>query len=652
MNASAATELDVTEEDLIKCERAIIEDFKFAYFHPKIGHNDYAYIRNIYGRTVEDCCHGMDILLESSKQIIQSIRHTYDHTQDDSELFHHRIWLTYPHNAIEPKEELVQNYIESIILLKTTKQRWKTIFWCLDQQMIPNTIQALKSADIGIEICDIKDKDWFIHFYGSHLFWAAIDYGLFALAADILRQNILFEYGGIYTDFGSKFLKNPAPFMQCSDLMVHFRKGRKTPGSWWIDQDLIAAKPFNPIISQFLHQIDVLYIFDQISEITSFFNTPWLMNSLTNAHLLTSLLQCFPMDCSVFIAPDNESIVQAFHQTSWMDGDHKSCKDLKKTTMNWFKIQPDYAVSFEHRLLMDQFNTSLYQKYFSPHLADPQDLVRDFLSTPYGVVSFDASSQQYPVVVTLTSWPGKIANAHIALISLLRQSFKPNRLILWLSELEFPHKEIPCAINSLLDKGLEIRWCDNIRSYKKLIPALEAEDLQECIFITADDDVLYPVNWLQNLMEKHQEYPFDIIANRSRVVTYNADGELKPYAEWPLCFNKIPCEHDIYFPTGCGGVLYPPHCLEISILNREDFMSICDTGDDIFFFAAGILKRTKTRMINNQQEIIDLNDEKMNAVSLFHSVNKKGKNDEMIRDVFERYGIHTYLKTLSSASFL
>ena len=53
---------------------------------------------------------------------------------------------------------------------------------------------------------------------------------------------------------------------------------------------------------------------------------------------------------------------------------------------------------------------------------------------------------------------------------LLQQTLKPDEVILWLSEEQFPNKQLPENLTRLQEFGLSIKWCkDDIKSFKKLI---------------------------------------------------------------------------------------------------------------------------------------------------------------------------------------
>ena len=56
--------------------------------------------------------------------------------------------------------------------------------------------------------------------------------------------------------------------------------------------------------------------------------------------------------------------------------------------------------------------------------------------------------------------------------SIMEQTMKANRIILWL-DYSFEKQPLPKALQLLQKRGLEIEYCKDIRSYKKLIPALK-----------------------------------------------------------------------------------------------------------------------------------------------------------------------------------
>ena len=224
------------------------------------------------------------------------------------------------------------------------------------------------------------------------------------------------------------------------------------------------------------------------------------------------------------------------------------------------------------------------------------------------------------LIVSLTSYPARIDSALHATRSLLLQNLKPNRLILWLAESQFPNKEkdLPKELTDQCRYGLEIRWTSDVRSYKKLIPALK--EFPEAIILTTDDDVHYRSTMVRRLYKAYQKQPNCIGAHN--ISMFMADnGELigrvsatcprilrdwnkkrttirsiLPYVRTPMFINEA---------VGCYGVLYPPHCLHPDVLNEELFMTLCGSNDDIWFWTMAILAGTKCAVPKRNQGTVD-----------------------------------------------
>ncbi|QBP75633.1 glycosyltransferase family 2 protein [Herbaspirillum huttiense] len=183
------------------------------------------------------------------------------------------------------------------------------------------------------------------------------------------------------------------------------------------------------------------------------------------------------------------------------------------------------------------------------------------------------------VVVSLTSYPPRFSTLHLTLMSLLAQSFAPARIVLWVAYQDV--EKLPDSVTALTRHGLEIRACEDLRSYKKLIPQLQTDP--HSVIVTADDDVYYWRNWLKELVDAYQPGRKEVIAHRVHRVRMGGDGLPLPYTQWEYCINDLQAD-DLHFPTGIGGVLYPPGVLGEQVLQAEQFMALCPRGDDIWFW--------------------------------------------------------------------
>lgn len=208
------------------------------------------------------------------------------------------------------------------------------------------------------------------------------------------------------------------------------------------------------------------------------------------------------------------------------------------------------------------------------------------------------------LIVSLTSFPPRIATLHYTLFSLFNQNIKPNKILLILSKLEFPNLEsdLPTHILKFKEHGLEIIWEEaNIKSYKKLIPVLKI--YPDSIIVTADDDAIYPKDWLIRLVNAYEKNPQFIHCHRAHKIDFDKNGKILPYNDWASCvsYNEV-APSFLNFFTGLGGVLYPPHCFHQDIL-KPLFLEIAPHQDDIWFWAMGILNGYKINVVeNNYQE--------------------------------------------------
>ena len=209
-------------------------------------------------------------------------------------------------------------------------------------------------------------------------------------------------------------------------------------------------------------------------------------------------------------------------------------------------------------------------------------------ATEYGLTKEKRNPQ---IIVSLTSFPARISTTHLAINTLLRQNVKPDRLILWLADSQFKNREndLPQELLKLKDLGLEIKWCEDIKSYKKLIPTLK--EFPNDIIITADDDIYYEEDWLEtlyNAFEKHN----CIICQRPRRLEFS-ENKIKVLSSRKT--ENLDLSKPDYFNQMLGGTgcLYPPKSLHKDVLNSEKALKLLPTNDDIYFWAMAVLNKSK-----------------------------------------------------------
>lgn len=210
----------------------------------------------------------------------------------------------------------------------------------------------------------------------------------------------------------------------------------------------------------------------------------------------------------------------------------------------------------------------------------------------------NSSHRDEKIIISLTSFPARISTCHKTIRSLLMQNgVKPDAVELWLAEEEFPlkEKELPPKLLELCEHGLNICWCDNIRSYKKLLPSLNKH--KEDIIVTADDDVYYSQNWLEKLFISYKDFPNSIHCHKATKF-YFSEGKWEyigggnEYYDNSSYLNKL---------VGVGGVLYPPGCLSPEVLDIAKCMELAPTNDDIWFWLLGVKNGTSVKVCTDPE---------------------------------------------------
>ena len=252
---------------------------------------------------------------------------------------------------------------------------------------------------------------------------------------------------------------------------------------------------------------------------------------------------------------------------------------------------------------------------------------------------------QVDVIVSLTSYGRRVRQGIVcySIYSILRQTVQPKRIILWLSETEWNDTNLPRKVAVLRDKGVEIRYCEDMKSYKKLLPAISL--CPEDNIVTIDDDILYPRILMAELAETHKSYPQAIIAPFLYRPLRTTNG-FAPYLTWP--FDSPEKDTLYHFPMGGTGCWYPPHSLKREMLDYSLTQQLAPNADDIWFWAAGIANGTLKYRTRRTFVLISFDAiyQFMHKGSALQHSNVKGKaltNDMQIeatmRYVKEQYGI-------------
>jgi hypothetical protein len=236
-----------------------------------------------------------------------------------------------------------------------------------------------------------------------------------------------------------------------------------------------------------------------------------------------------------------------------------------------------------------------------------------------------------PLVVSLTSYPPRFGTLALTLRSLLRQTVKADRTIVWIAHGDIPL--LPKNVTDLLAAGLEIRETDDIKSYKKIIPALQA--FPDAFIVTADDDLYYWPRWLEELVIESNGVDRLITCHRAHEVTFDEQGRMRPYRQW-IIDTRFRGKSNSIFPTSGGGTLYPPGTLAHSAEDEAFALRLCPDADDIWLYWISRRCGAIYKTVADWREIVAWVGSQ--SVALDHK-NLQGGNDDQIGKMMKRYGL-------------
>ena len=202
----------------------------------------------------------------------------------------------------------------------------------------------------------------------------------------------------------------------------------------------------------------------------------------------------------------------------------------------------------------------------------------------------------------------------------------------------FKNQHLPVSLQLLQKRGLEIKYCSDIKSYKKLIPAIK--EFPESTIITIDDDLIYDYDLLEHLIIAYLKDPQYIYCHRMHKIKLDkSQKSIQPYFNWEWESDDLKASH-LVFPTGCGGVLYPPHCLDDEVTNETVFLDICKYADDIWFKAMALKKGTKAQRVFSRKPNSYIVNESVQDMGLININGKYNMNDIQLKAVFTKYNLY------------
>ena len=198
--------------------------------------------------------------------------------------------------------------------------------------------------------------------------------------------------------------------------------------------------------------------------------------------------------------------------------------------------------------------------------------------------------RQNKIIVSITSYPNRFVYLPDLIEFIRNQNYIINKIILFLfkEDIKFFDASIKDIQVILTDKDL--------KPHKKYFYPMQI--FRDYAIITLDDDIGYPNDTFESLVNAYIENPNIISGRRSHLMTYKNNGELKKYLQWKFEQKIINNSDFSILLTGCGGSIFPPDILNIN----NDYIPIINetlTCDDLTLKYYSIKKGIPMKWIVN-----------------------------------------------------
>lgn len=278
---------------------------------------------------------------------------------------------------------------------------------------------------------------------------------------------------------------------------------------------------------------------------------------------------------------------------------------------------------------------NLFNLNFNDQIMIPKRNNKRVLTTS----SSNSSNQEFKpkIIVSLTSYPPRIKYVATTIKSLLNQTYDNYEINLWLSRDEFPNEinDLNNELKYLNDQEtkLNIHFVDhNIKSHKKYLYAMQQFAHDPIIIV--DDDVIYDPSLIQDLVDSYEKHPNCISANRVNLIRFTQNGQFRKYIHWQMDYTILKDQPSLrLLPTGIGGVLYPPHAIDLSYCTIDNIMENCPNVDDLWLKMLAVANNVPTVLISNNRvpKIIENSQE----TSLWQTNVMQDQNDHQLQKILD-----------------
>ena len=241
------------------------------------------------------------------------------------------------------------------------------------------------------------------------------------------------------------------------------------------------------------------------------------------------------------------------------------------------------------------------------------------------------------LIVSLTSYGDRLETLDICIKSLLKQTKKADKIVVYLTN-DLHENELPPKLLALREQGVEFHFIPlDLRPHKKYYYAMQ--EFPNDVIVTVDDDVIYDPELLAKLYQTYQKFPQCIVAGRAHEITFDEKGEFELYNDWKWESTVENRPSMRFIATGAGGVLYPPHLINLNILLNLENVYRYLTVDDLWLKTAEVLSGVTTVMCDRRMEENRRGIPHTQEQGLFNNNVGHNENDVQLKDLNQRFDL-------------
>lgn len=260
------------------------------------------------------------------------------------------------------------------------------------------------------------------------------------------------------------------------------------------------------------------------------------------------------------------------------------------------------------------------------------------ITFPFQKYGINKKPYEKNIIISLTSFPARIDVVWLSIESILRQTYKPDKIILWLGEEKFTGlNELPVILKKQMKRGLTIEFREDLKPHTKYYHVMK--EYPESVVITVDDDIFYPCNMVSELVKFHTQFPDSVICHGARLmsVTHNKFENYNRWLNWHSTIIESNRRFDI-LPLGVMGVLYPPKVLHSEVFNIDLIKKTSYKADDLWLKAMQLKNHTSAVLTNTYSKAFVGIPESQTITLMGDNVGQQ-QNDTQLRAINEEFNI-------------